>query len=122
MNDLVVGIDCGSQSAKVGIFDTDGNVRGWGQRQLRPTHRPAPGVVVHPDDDVWDSIVAACADAVSALRAGGGDPGEITAVGVCTIRCCKAFLDDAGDLTEPMISWMDDRAYRPYRSPHPDTR
>ena len=44
----------------------------------------------------------------------GGDPAEIAAVGLCTIRCCKAFLRADGSLVEPVLSWMDDRAYQPY--------
>ena len=43
-----------------------------------------------------------------------GDPSEIAAVGLCTIRCCKAFLRADGSLVEPVLSWMDDRAYQPY--------
>ena len=43
-----------------------------------------------------------------------GDPGEVAGVGLCTIRCCKAFLKADGSLAEPVVSWMDDRAYQPY--------
>ena len=49
-----------------------------------------------------------------ARSASTGDPSEIAAVGLCTIRCCKAFLKADGSLVEPVISWMDDRAYLPY--------
>ena len=47
-------------------------------------------------------------------RASTAIRGEIAAVGLCTIRCCKAFLEADGSLVEPVISWMDDRAYLPY--------
>jgi sugar (pentulose or hexulose) kinase len=35
-------------------------------------------------------------------------------VGLCPIRCCKVFLKSDGSLLEPVVSWMDDRAYQPY--------
>ena len=43
-----------------------------------------------------------------------GDPREIIGVGLCTIRCCKAFLKADGSLAQPVMSWMDTRAYQPY--------
>ena len=55
----LVGIDCGTQSAKVVIFDATGTVISSGQQSLRPMSRPHPGVALHPDDDLWDAIAAA---------------------------------------------------------------
>ena len=111
---LVVGIDCGSQSAKVVVVDRDGRVVASGQRPLRPTLRPSHGIVVHPDDDLWEAIGDATRNAMAALAAAGRDASDVGAVGLCSIRCCKAFVDGDGALVEPVISWMDDRAYRPY--------
>ena len=79
---------------------------------LRPMSRPRHGVAVHPDDDLWTSIAAASRQAMAELFA--RRPREIAGVGLCTIRCCKAFLRADGSLAEPVISWMDDRAYQPY--------
>ena len=77
--------------------------------------RPRHGVAFHPDDDVWESIAAACRAATAALP----PDAEIAAAGLCGIRCCKAFLRADGSLAEPLISWMDDRAYQPYRPDDP---
>jgi sugar (pentulose or hexulose) kinase len=107
----LIGIDCGTQSAKVVIYDAAGNAVASGQQALRPMSRPRHGVVVHPDDDLWDSIATA---GRRALEAFSGDSHEIVGVGLCPIRCCKAFLAADGSLIEPVISWMDDRAYQPY--------
>lgn len=109
---FLVGVDCGTQSAKVVVYDAAGRAVSRGQRPLRPTERPRHGVVVHPDDDLWDAISEASREAMSSFR---GDPGAIAGVGICPIRCCKAFLRADGTLVEPVISWMDDRAYRAYR-------
>ena len=113
----LIGVDCGTQSAKVVIYDAAGNAVARGQRALRPMSRPSHGVAIHPDDDLWDSICAASRQAMATFR---GDVGAIAGVGLCPIRCCKAFLKADGSLVEPVISWMDDRAYRPYIPDNPD--
>jgi len=114
----VVGIDCGTQSAKVVVHDAAGRVVGRGQQLLRPMERPRHGVAVHPDDDLWAAISAASRQAMQQLP----DSAEIVGVGLCPIRCCKAFLHADGSLPEPVISWMDDRAYQPYRPDDPSVR
>lgn len=107
----VVGVDGGSQSTKVVIFDARGNAVAEGRQALRPASRPEPGVVEHPDDDLWDSLAGASRQALANFR---GDPRDIVGVGLCTIRCCKAFLRADGSLARPVMSWMDTRAYEPW--------
>jgi sugar (pentulose or hexulose) kinase len=107
----LIGVDEGTQSAKVVVYDAAGAVVSQGTQALRPMCRPENRVATHPDDDLWDSLAAA---ARAAMAGFAGDVTEIAAVGLCTIRCCKAFLRADGSLVEPVISWMDDRAYRPY--------
>jgi sugar (pentulose or hexulose) kinase len=107
----IIGVDNGSQSTKVVVYDLQGNAVSEGRQVLRPASRPRPGVVEHPDDDLWDSIIAASRQALARFA---GDPREIIGVGLCTIRCCKAFLKADGSLAEPVMSWMDTRAYQPY--------
>ena len=106
----LIGIDGGTQSSKVAIFDVEGQVVAEASEPLRPMSRPRHGVAVHPDDDLWTSLAAASRRALD----GFPDPGRIAGVGLCTIRCCKAFLRADGSLVEPVLSWMDDRAYQPY--------
>ncbi len=107
----LIGIDCGTQSAKVVVYDAAGIAVARGQHALRPMSRPRHGVAIYTDDDLWESIAAASRQALVAFT---GDLSEIAAVGLCPIRCCKAFLDAEGALVEPVISWMDDRAYQSY--------
>jgi sugar (pentulose or hexulose) kinase len=112
----IIGVDNGSQSTKVVIYDLHGDAVSEGRQVLRPASRPRPGVVEHPDDDLWDSIVAASREALARFT---GDPGEIIGVGLCTIRCCKAFLRADGSLAAPVMSWMDTRAYQPWMPSDP---
>ncbi|KTR11716.1 FGGY-family carbohydrate kinase [Curtobacterium luteum] len=117
MTRYLVGIDNGSQSSKVTVFDEHGGVVAEGRVQLRPNHTPAPGVVEHPDDDLWDSIAAACRLAMQAFP---GDPSEIVGVGLCTIRFCRAVLRADGSLAQPVMSWMDARVGKPFVAEHDD--
>src|SRR5258708_11795880 len=52
----------------------------------------------------------------------GGNPGDIVAVGLCTLRFCGAMVAADGSLAEPMLSWMDERVSRPYEMGNPLTR
>ena len=108
---FLIGVDCGTQSAKVVVYDAAGNAVARGQHALQPMGRPRHGVAIHPDDDLWVSIATASRQALAAFR---GDVNDIVGVGLCPIRCCKAFLSADGSLVKPVISWMDDRAYQPY--------
>jgi sugar (pentulose or hexulose) kinase len=107
----LIGVDCGTQSAKVAIYDAEGNIISEGRQVLRPMDRPRHGVAVHPDDDIWTSIASASRAAMATFT---GNVNEIAGVGICPIRCCKTFLDATGGLIEPVMSWMDERAYQPY--------
>lgn len=112
-----IGIDGGSQSSKVAVYDLRGEAVCRAQRALRPASRPRPGVVLHPDDDLWETIAAASREAMAAFP---GDSADILGVGLCTIRCCKAFLRADGSLIMPVLSWMDGRAYQPWLPDDPD--
>lgn len=116
MGRFILAIDNGSQSTKVSVFDGTGRIHATARVGLRPYESPAPGRSVHPDDDVWDSIAEATRLAVERFA---GDPAEIVAVGLCTIRFCRAVLDTDGRLVEPMLSWMDARVGLPYEQTDP---
>lgn len=113
----VVAIDNGSQSTKVLIVDAIGTVHASARVALRPYASPAPGRWEHPDDDLWDSVVEALRAALSSFS---GDPGEIRAIGLCTIRFCRAVLRADGSLAQPVMSWMDQRLPRAYEQEQVD--
>lgn len=105
----VVAIDNGSQSTKVLIVDESGRVHASARVGLRAYDTPSPGRSVHPGDDVWESIAAACRAVMARFT---GPVSEIVGVGLCTIRFCRALLRADGTLAEPMLSWMDERVGR----------
>ena len=119
MKPYLLAIDNGSQSTKVTIFDVRGRALAAASRRLEPYDISVPGHVVHPDDDIWESIAGACRDVMAAFP---GDPADIAAVGLCTIRFCRALLRADGSLAEPVLSWMDERVARPYQADNPQSR
>ena len=119
MTPYLLAIDNGSQSTKVTIFDTRGRPVASARRRLKPYDTSVPGHAVHPGDDIWDSIRDACRAAMAGFA---GDPADIVAVGLCTIRFCRALLTADGSLAEPVLSWMDERVSRPYEPGNPLVR
>lgn len=107
---LIVGIDCGSQSAKVTVFRADGEVVAQGREPLRAYVAGGEGEWMHPDDDVWEAVARASRAALGDVS----DTSGIVAVGLCGIRFCRAVLRRDGALARPMMSWMDVRVGRPH--------
>ena len=119
MKPYLLAIDNGSQSTKVTIFDARGRALASASRRLKPYDTSVPGRAVHPGDDLWDSVRDTCGEAMAHFS---GEPTDIVAVGLCTIRFCRALLTADGSLAEPVLSWMDERVARPYEATNPLTR
>ena len=119
MRPCLLAIDNGSQSSKVTLFDARGRALASASRRLKPYDTSVPGRAVHPGDDIWDSIRHACREVMARFP---GDPADIVAVGLCTIRFCRALLAADGSLAEPVLSWMDERVARPYEPANPLVR
>jgi xylulokinase len=119
MTPYLLAIDNGSQSTKVTIFDSRGHALASARRRLKPYDTSVPGHAIHPGDDIWDSIQGACRDAMARFS---GNSADIAAVGLCTIRFCRALLAADGSLAEPVLSWMDERVSRPHEPSNPLTR
>ena len=115
----IIGVDEGSQSAKILIFDLEGNVVCEGREGLKPYDLPSPGIVEHPDDDWWEAIGKAGKKAMAAFS---GDVKDIIGVGLCTIRFCRAYLKGDGTLAQPAMSWMDIRVSEPYEHTNPEVK
>ncbi|QLR44406.1 sugar kinase [Enterobacter sp. RHBSTW-00994] len=113
----IIGIDGGSQSTKVVMYDLEGNVVCEGKGLLQPMHTPDANTAEHPDDDLWTSLCAAGQDL---MRKFTGNVGDIVGIGLGSIRCCRALLKADGTPAAPLISWQDARVTRPYEHTNPD--
>ena len=110
MSRYLLAVDGGSQSTKVSVVDEHGVVHASARAPLAAYLLGAQGEAVHPDDDLWDTLVLAVRRVVADFA---GEPDQIVALGLCGIRSCRAMVDVHGRLTEPVLSWMDDRVARP---------
>lgn len=107
----LIGIDSGSQSTKVYIFNQRGEIVCSASEGLKPMMTRKPGYVEHPGDDLWDSLKIVLNKLMKEFK---GDVADIMGLGLCSIRCCRVFMKPNGDLAAPIMSWMDVRAYETY--------
>jgi sugar (pentulose or hexulose) kinase len=111
----LMGVDVGTQSAKVIISDLDGNIICEGCKALRKMDIPAPLLAEHPDDDLWDALQIAFHRVMTRFNDEiHGDVQDILSMGICSIRCCRVLLKENGELAYPVIDWMDKRLNTPY--------
>jgi FGGY-family pentulose kinase len=109
-----LGVDVGTASARAGVFDRDGAMRGMGVEAFE-VHKPEEDFVECSSDDIW----RACGVAVrAALRAAAIDGSQIAGIGF-DATCSLVVLgdDDAPVTVSPtgkdawnVIVWMDHRA------------
>ncbi|OPA74776.1 sugar kinase [Paenibacillus selenitireducens] len=104
----LLGVDSGSQSTKVYIFNKKGDVVCSESAPIKPLVARKPGYAEHPDDDLWDSLKAVLQKVMTSFT---GNPKDIVGLGLCTIRCCRVFMKADGMLAAPVMSWMDVRSY-----------
>ncbi len=106
MSGYVLGIDAGTESFRVGVFDPAGKCLGFGVSEIHTDH-PHPGWAEQSprgwDEALQDSICKA----VAASRVA---PEEIRGVGVDGTSCTVIFLDSKGQPLRNAVIWMDIRA------------
>ena len=95
----IIGIDGGSQSTKVVMYDLEGNVVCEGKGLLQPMHTPDADTAEHPDDDLWASLCFAGHDLMSQFA---GNIEDIVGIGLGSIRCCRALLKADGTPAAPL--------------------
>lgn len=107
----VMGIDNGTQSTKVVLFDMQGNEVATGSCKLQETVAPKEGYVLHPGEDLWNSVLVGIE---RCLQDFNGDRREIQAIGLCTIRSCRVLMKEDMSLAYPVMNWMDIRLAKPH--------
>lgn len=106
---LAIGIDLGTTGPKVGVFTAGGRLLGDATRKV-PTVRPGGGAAEQDADAVWQAVVDATREAISAAVVGSGARVDrIVAVGVDSQYSSLVPVDSAGMPTAPMTTWMDGR-------------
>jgi glycerol kinase len=103
---FVLAIDQGTTSSRAMLFRDDLSVAGVAQQEF-PQHFPASGWVEHDPEDIWNSTVATCRDA---LKKAGLTPKDIAAIGITNQRETVVVWDRAtGRAIHRAIVWQDRR-------------
>jgi len=105
MNTLL-GIDLGTTALKASLFHEDGSLVASEGRSY-PVLSPKPGYAEQDPEEWWMALVRAC----GALR--HAHPREfagIAGIGICGQMHTHVYLDGAGRLLRPAITWMDQRS------------
>jgi D-ribulokinase len=114
MEQVFVGVDVGTTSARAGLFDAQGKLLATARRPIAIWHE-AGDIVEQSSDDIWN----ACTGAVrAALKEAQVDPARVRGIGF-DATCSLVVLDGAGnpltvsasgDPQRNVIVWMDHRA------------
>jgi FGGY-family pentulose kinase len=109
-----VGVDVGTGSARAGVFDANGNMKGSASAPVQ-IWKPATDFVEQSSDDIW----ARCCEVVrSAVAQAGIAPEALAGLGF-DATCSLVVLDPegrpvsaspSGDDRQNVIVWMDHRA------------
>ncbi|HUW71403.1 MAG TPA: FGGY-family carbohydrate kinase [bacterium] len=117
--DLVLSIDCGTQSVRALVFDAAGVLRARHKVEYEPYFSSQPGWAEQDPEVWWRSLVAAC----RSLVAESPDlVARIGAIAVTTQRDSMLCLGDDGMPLRPAILWLDSRKAPVLYHPDPLTR
>ncbi|MXP65812.1 ribulokinase [Roseomonas sp. M0104] len=112
MQEIVVGVDVGTGSARAGAFTLDGAMLGQAVQPIR-MWRPAPDHVQQSSENIWASVCAAVRGALAGLA-------EARVRGIGFDATCSLVVVDAagrpvsispdGSPEQDVVVWMDHRA------------
>jgi sugar (pentulose or hexulose) kinase len=109
--ELLLAIDCGTQSVRALLFDLDGNMVARAQEPLNHYCVPQPGWLEHDGEGFWQSAAACC----QALWV--RDPKwreAVRGVAVTTQRASVVPVDRDGRCLHPALIWLDKRRATQY--------
>jgi glycerol kinase len=102
----VLAIDQGTTSSRAMVFRADISIAAIAQAEF-PQHFPASGWVEHEPDDIWNSTIATCREALKKADLAAKD---IAAVGITNQRETTVLWDrTTGQAVHRAIVWQDRR-------------
>ncbi|RPI85771.1 MAG: hypothetical protein EHM41_10130 [Chloroflexi bacterium] len=105
MGHYFVGIDSGTQSVRVIVFDLQGRVAAQASEKHARLTTPFPGSAELDAEDLWTCLCRASRRAVSMLH----NPREIEAVCLAAQRSVLISVNEQGIPLHPGFSWLDSR-------------
>jgi glycerol kinase len=102
----ILAIDQGTTSSRAIVFRVDISIAAQAQQEF-PQHFPASGWVEHEPDDIWNSTIATCREALQKADLKAAD---IAAIGITNQRETTVVWDRAtGQAVHRAIVWQDRR-------------
>ncbi|MEQ8250679.1 MAG: glycerol kinase GlpK [Oceanibaculum nanhaiense] len=106
MPSCILAIDQGTTSSRAILFGKDYEVRGSAQREFTQ-HFPRSGWVEHDAEEIWDSVVATCREA---MEKAGVTAADIAGIGITNQRETVVIWDRrTGKPIHRAIVWQDRR-------------
>ena len=106
MSSHILAIDQGTTSSRAIVFRADTSIAAVAQQEF-PQHFPASGWVEHEPDDIWQSTLATCREAMQKANVAAAD---IAAIGITNQRETTVVWDRAtGRAVHRAIVWQDRR-------------
>ena len=106
MEKLLMGIDVGTSSCKVALFDTSGSVVSQSTKEYQ-VYYPAPGHVEQNPLEWWEAI---CHAVREVLQTASVDTSQIVGIGVDGQSWSAIPVDRQGNVLCNTPIWMDTRA------------
>ncbi|MFD1450741.1 MULTISPECIES: FGGY-family carbohydrate kinase [Oceanobacillus] len=104
--ELVIGVDGGTESVRVGIFDLKGNEVGEGITPYK-TYYPKPGWAEQDPNDWWASLAESIK---KAMKDANASKDEIISIGLDTTCSSVVFCKKDGTPVRKAVIWMDIRS------------
>lgn len=104
--ECLLGIDMGTSSVKVGLFDLKGNSIAFADESY-PLYTPSSGWAEQKTEEWW---IAICRATRRVVKESGIDRSCIIGMSVDTTCCTVICMDDKMEVLRPAILWMDVRA------------
>jgi FGGY-family pentulose kinase len=105
-NDLLLGLDFGTQSVRAALVRPDGQIVAFGKSDLTTTY-PKPAWAEQSPDEWWNGLAKAVREALSAANA---RPEQIRGIGLDTTACTVVASRADGTVLRPALLWMDQRS------------
>ncbi len=106
MAKYILGIDLGTESARTGIFDLNGNTISFGTYSYKTYHEKSGWA----EQEVSDWKKALIGSIKNSIELSKIDPKEIIGIGVDATCCTPVFFDGDNNPTRNPIMWMDMRS------------
>jgi len=106
MINVLMGIDVGTTSTKVVLFDHLGNEIFRSTSRPYQNYTPQPGWVEQDPEEIWQALLSTIRDSLQFKE------GEVSVTGICMSVQSGSLIpaDSKGKPIYPMITWLDGRA------------